>query len=278
MTAINLIFIVLATYIPFLMFILILLLPFASTIVSYYCLKRYYLIYAIASIGLCFIFNINDTIFYVIPAILTGFVIGVLLEKNIHPFWLIFSASLIETGLTFAFIPLINLIGNVDIVETFLSVFKLNEFQFRIELTYLFIYFISLLQCVLVQFILLNDAKKMGININTRMSYFPPFIIGLALFIILSFAFSFIYSPLALTFVAVSFYFAIYLLIDLLLSKKPIVYVTLGLLMFSAFFVFVFFYKKITAPYNMVLFVLFSLAICLASFVKNCLLKCDSNI
>ena len=278
MTAINLIFIVLATYIPFLMFLLILLLPFASTIVSYYCLKRYYLIYAVASIGLCFIFNINDTIFYVVPAILTGFIIGVLLEKNVHPFWLVFSASVIETGLTFAFIPLINLISNVDIVEAFLSIFKLNDFAFRVEITYLFIYFVSFLQCVLVQFVLLNDAKKIGININTRISYFPPFIIGLAAFIILSFVFSFIYSPLALAFVAVSFYFATYLLLDLLLSKKAFVYILLGVTMLSAFIVFVFFYKKIIAPYNMILFVLFSFAICITSFVKNCLLKSDTNI
>ena len=102
MTAINLIFIVLATYIPFLMFLLILLLPFVSTIVSYYCQKRYYLIYAVASIGLCLIFNISDTIFYVVPAIITGFLIGVLLEKKINPFWLILSSTVVESALTFA--------------------------------------------------------------------------------------------------------------------------------------------------------------------------------
>ena len=115
MTAINLIFIVLATYIPFLMFLLILLLPFVSAVVSYYCQKRYYIIYAVASIGLCLIFNINDTIFYVVPAIVTGFMIGLLLEKKINPFWLILSSTIIESALTFALIPLINLIGNVDV-------------------------------------------------------------------------------------------------------------------------------------------------------------------
>ena len=114
MTAINLIFIVLATYIPFLMFLLILLLPFVSAIVSYYCQKRYYLIYAVASVGLCLIFNISDTIFYVVPSIVTGFLIGVLLEKKINPFWLILSSSIVESALTFALIPLINLIGNVE--------------------------------------------------------------------------------------------------------------------------------------------------------------------
>ena len=89
MAAINLIFIVLATYLPFLMFIPIIFLPFASAIVSYYCLKRYYPIYAVATIGLCLIFNISDTIFYVVPAILTGFMIGYLLTKRVNPFWII---------------------------------------------------------------------------------------------------------------------------------------------------------------------------------------------
>ena len=76
MTAINLVFIVLDTYVPFMMILLILLLPFVSAVVSYFCQKKYYIIYAIASIGLCLIFNIADTIFYIVPAVISGFVIG----------------------------------------------------------------------------------------------------------------------------------------------------------------------------------------------------------
>ena len=278
MTAINLIFIVLATYVPFLMFLLILALPFASTIVSYYCQKRYYIIYAVASIGLCLIFNISDTIFYVVPAVITGFLLGLLLEKKVHPFWLVLSSSIVEAALTFAFIPLINLISNVDIITSFLSIFKLNEFLYRTEITYLFVFFISLLQCVLTNFVLLSDGKKIGLNINTLVASFSPFIIGLEAVIILSLLFSFFYVPLALVFIAISIYFAIFLLMDLLLSKKPIVYVILSTLFVIAFFAFAILYKKIIAPCNIVLVVLFPLAICITSFIKNCLLKCDSNI
>ena len=278
MTAINLIFIVLATYIPFLMFLLILLLPFASTIVSYYCQKRYYIIYAIASIGLCLIFNISDTIFYVVPAVITGFVAGILLDKKVHPFWLILSTSVIETALTFAFIPLINLICNVDIVYSFLSAVKLNNFQYKTEITYLFIYFISLLQCVLTQFILLTDGKKIGIIIDTCVASFMPFILGLESAITLSFIFSFFYVSLALVFASISIYFAVFLLIDLLLSKKAVIYIILCSSLVVAFFVFVIIYQRIAAPINMVLIVLFPLAVCITSFIKNYLLKYGSNI
>ena len=273
MAAINLIFILLATYVPVLMFLLILMLPFASTIVSYYCLKRYYIIYAFASIGLCLIFNINDTIFYVIPAIITGFVIGLFLEKKANPFWLILASSILEAVLTFALIPLINLIGNVDIVNTFLSAFKLNEFAYKNELTYLFIYFISLVQCGLTHFVLLSDAKKIGIDVNLNVDSYAPYIIGLELFVILTFMFALFYAPLAFACLAISLYFAIFLLIDALTSKKIGTYVTLVILLVAAFFSFVILYSNLNAPFGLLLIVLFPLGTGITSFVNNYLIK-----
>ena len=278
MTAINLIFIILANFVPFLIFLLILLLPFASTIVSYYCLKRYYLIYAIASIGLCLIFNIPDTIFYVVPAIITGFFIGVLLEKGAHPFWLVLFSSIIEAGLTFAFIPLINLIANTDIVQDFLKIFKLDSFAYQEIATYLFIYFISLLQCILTQFVLLNDVKKMGIIVTSKVSTLAPYIIGLEISLALVFTFALFYAPLAFVFLEIAIYFAIFLLVDLLYSKKPIVYIILVILCIAAFFGFVLLYQRVTAPLGLLLVALFPLSISVVSFVKIYLLKCESNI
>ena len=278
MTAINLIFIILANFVPFLIFLLILLLPFASTIVSYYCLKRYYLIYAIASIGLCLIFNIPDTIFYVLPAIITGFVIGVLLEKGAHPFWLVLFSSIIEAGLTFAFIPLINLIANTDIVQDFLKIFKLDSFAHQEIATYLFVYFISLLQCILTQFVLINDMKKMGIIVTSKVSSLAPYIIGLEISLALVFTFALFYTPLAFVFLEIAIYFAIFLLVDLLYSKKLIVYIILVILCIASFFGFVLLYQRVTAPLGLLLVALFPLSISVVSFVKIYLLKCESNI
>ena len=277
MTAINLIFIVLATYVPFLMFLLILLLPFVSAVVSYYCQKRYYIIYALASIGLCMIFNISDTIFYVVPAIITGFMIGLLLEKKINPFWLILSSTIIESALTFALIPLINLIGNVDIVVTFLTIFKLNDFAYKIEVTYLFIYFISLVQCTLTHFVLLGDAKKIGIDVSVEVTSYGPYIVGAELMMVLSLTFSFFYLPLSLVFLAISIYFAIFLLIDLLNSKKTLIYVLLGVLLLVCFFTFAILYATIKTPLGLLIIIIFPLVVSLVSFVNNYLIKRVNN-
>ena len=277
MTAINLIFIVLATYIPFLMFLLILLLPFVSTIVSYYCQKRYYLIYAVASVGLCLIFNISDTIFYVVPAIVTGFLIGLLLEKKLNPFWLILSSTVVESALTFALIPLINLIGNVDIVYTFLALFKLTEFTYKTEVTYLFIFFLSLVQCSLTHFVLLSDAKKIGIDISFEVNTYSPYIIGTELMLVLCLVFSFFYTPLALVFLTISFYFAVFLLIDLILCKKKLVYVLLGISLVVGFFTFAFLYATIKRPLGLLILLVFPFFVSLVSFINNYLLKGNNN-
>lgn len=278
MVAINLIFIVLATYLPFLMFIPIIFLPFASAIVSYYCLKRYYIIYAVASIGLCLIFNISDTIFYVVPAVITGFVIGWMLDKKTNPFWMILASTIIEAALTFAFIPLINLLSNVNIVDTFINAFKLDSFAYKVELTYLFIFFISLIQCGLTHFVLLSDAKKIGIDVNITVDSYAPYIIGLEFALILTFVFALFYLPLALIFLAISLYFAIFLLIDILTSKKIVIYVVLVILLLGAFFSFALFYTKLIAPFGVILFALFPFAVLLVSFMNNYLLKVKGNI
>ena len=280
MAAINLVFILLATFVPPLMLLLILLLPFASTVVSYYCLKRYYIIYAVATVGLCLLcsFNISDTIFYVVPAVVSGFVIGLLLEKKVHPFWLVLSATIINAALTYAFIPLINLISNTDIVLSLLTIFKLQDFEYKTELVYMFIFFVSLMQCALSLFVLVSDAKKIGIEINTRVNSFAPYLIGLEIAVILAIGCSFFYLPLGLVFICISFYFAVFLLLDLLFSKKLLIYLVTAGMVLLMIFIFAIFYKSLSEPYGIVLSVIFPVAISLISFLKNYLLKYPSNI
>lgn len=273
MAAINLIFIVLATYLPIFMFLLILLLPFASAIVSYYCQKRYYVIYAVATIGLCLIFNISDTLFYVVPAVITGLAIGILLEYKIHPFWLVLSSTIINFAFTLAFIPLINLISGADIIVSFLTILKVNNSDYRIEIAFLLFFIISLMQCVLTHFIIVSDSKKLGIEINTRVDYFIPYVLGIEVSILLSLVFAFFYLPMAFVFFAIGLCFAFFILYYLLISKSILVYVLLGVSLMLSLVLVALFYRMLIKPYGIMLFVIFPLLIGVTAFVKNYLRK-----
>ena len=276
MTAINLIFIVLDRFVPLLIFVLVFVLPFASAIVSYYCQKKYYIIYALANIALCFIFF--ESIFYIVPAICSGFVIGLLLEKRIHPFWMLLSSTIIEASLSIAFIPLINVVTHTDIIETTFAIFKLQSFSYKADLMYLAIFFVALTQCTITHFVLLTEIKKLGIETYTRVASFGPYIIGLQLSLIIGLILALTYSPLSHTFIAISFYFAVFLMIDIATCKKPLIYLCIGILFVVAFFLYVLMYSKMVEPLGFVWFSLFPLAVAITSFVKNYLLKYESNI
>jgi hypothetical protein len=273
MAAINLVFIIFATFLPISILILIIILPLVSTVVAYFCQKKYYIIYAIATIGLCLIFNVVDTIFYIVPAVITGFFIGVMLEYKINPFWMILVSTAIQTGLTYLFIPLINVISGTDFVLSILTFLKLETFVYRGAVTHLFIFFISFTQTILTTLVLLNEIGKIGIKTEQQVASVIPYISGLLFSLILAIVFALFRSDYTFVFIAISFYFASFLLMDLFSSKKPMVYGLLVTTTIVSFFVFVFLYGMIVPPFGFVLFGLFSFSIGLISFLNKYLLK-----
>lgn len=273
MAAINLIFIIFATYLPISILILIIVLPLVSTVVAYFCLKKFYLIYAFASIGLCLLFNITDTIFYIVPAVITGFFMGLMLEKKSNPFWMILISSLIQSALAYLFIPLINLISNTDFVLSILTMFKLQDFIYKNEITHLFIFFTSFAQSILTTFVLINEIGKMGIKIETKVSSFVPYIAGLMMCLVISILCAIFGSSYSFVFVAISFYFSVFLLFDLLTCQKKVIYFLIVFTLIISFFGFVFLYSQINKPYGFILFGLFSFSIGLVSFLNNYLLN-----
>ena len=86
MAAINVVFVLLTTFVPFLFFLIVFVLPLTSTIVALHCNKKYFPIYAFATIGLCLlvtIWKIDDTLFYIIPSIITGFLFAIMIATGI---------------------------------------------------------------------------------------------------------------------------------------------------------------------------------------------------
>ena len=60
MAAINVIFVLLTYFVPFLIFVLVFVLPLTSVVVTIFCQKKYLPIYMLATIGLCLITTFNN--------------------------------------------------------------------------------------------------------------------------------------------------------------------------------------------------------------------------
>ena len=266
MAAINVVFVLLTYFVPFLIFVLVFILPLTSVIVVLFCEKKYLPIYMLATIGLCLIATLNnfsDTLFYVIPALISGVAFGLLVERKISPIWIIFASTLITTGLSYAFVPLIEAIYGQNIITVFLTVFKVNEFKYIDFMVPCFIYLISLIQSLLSYIVIRSQLPKLGINIEVESQCLPLAIGGgiSALLVGISIplfpTFSYFFSLWLI-------YFSCYFIVSLSMSKKTYVLVCFGLFISVEFVLFAILYISIPFPFGFLLVdILFLLIICL---------------
>lgn len=251
MAAINVIFVLLTTLVPFLVFLIVFVLPLTSTIVTLHCRKRYFPIYAVATIGLCLlctIWKIDDTIFYIIPSIISGFVFGFLVEKKVPSFWIILSTTLLQIGFTYASIPLIKLMTGRNIIEDFATVFLIKDFIYLDYVTPCFIFFLALAQQILAFVIIREELPKFGYELNEPKNI--PLSLGISIMIAISFGvlFAFIYGPIAYLFTLIALFLSVYAITYLVLENKVIIYIFLGVSVIVSFFLFGVFYSMVKAP------------------------------
>ena len=224
MSAINIIICVLLAFLNVFSIFLILVLPLISALVEIYCKDRYYLIYAFASLGLSLIatlWNIETTIFYLVPSLFTGYLFGLLAKKNIPSIYSILLTSLVQMGLTMGEIPLINFIFDVNIINTFKTFFKLNESTNVDVIIPSFIFTISLIEMSLSYLIISNELIKLKIEEyeNDKFDYLNC--ASLLLFSILSILFSLFSLETSYLFFMISLYFVIFI-IGKTISRKHI--------------------------------------------------------
>lgn len=166
MAAINVIVSELASLSPIVSIFLILCLPLTSALVELCCKDRYFPIYALATFGLSIaltFWNIEATIFYVLPSIVTGYIFGLMAKLKIPAIWSIFAATLAQTAISFGLIPLVNFIFQVDIIETFKIAFGVSQMDGIDIIVPAFIFVISLLQVSLSYLIVAHELPKFGI-------------------------------------------------------------------------------------------------------------------
>ena len=233
--AINVICSFLTTVLPVLSIILIIFLPLTSAVVEVMCKDRWFAIYAFATIGLSIVVSLQSidfTLFYVVPSIFTGYVFGLCSKRNIPSMFAIFIAALIQTGLSFAFIPLIKLITDQNILDVFVKIFGISG-GFWFETLILLIFFIvALMQVVLSYIVVDNELKKFTqpeeLKANQeRIASYASLISVLVAVILVFFS-----LPVCYLYIAFSFYFMVFVVFEQVKAKSKLLLIIDGVSLF----------------------------------------------
>jgi len=281
MAAINIVVAELAALSAIASLFLILVLPLSSTIIELCCKDRYFPIYGFATFGLALaltFWNIETTIFYVLPSIITGYIFGLLAKHKIPVVWSIIAATLAQTAISYALIPLINFIFQVDIVLTFKIALGLaNNANVNIIVP-TFIFLISLIQVSLSQLIVSQELQKFGIRqTNFPFSDLIASFVGIG-FVLLIVPFYFVLLDLAYLFLAISIYFAAYIIVGVFIDGKFLRLITYAIPIVLNVVLIALIQQYLKEASQMLLVGFSSLCICIISIVFSYLNKKKEKI
>ena len=256
MAAINVIAVVLMNYVlPVLFLPFALFMPLTSTVVTLLCKKSYFPIYAIATIGLCFLVSINnisDTLFYVIPSVLTGFAFGMMIEYKFPSIISIFIAGLLYTGLSYVTIPLIDFIYGQNMIYVIATIFGLADFQYLYYVVPSFILVLGLIQSTITYGLILIGLPKLGMDNEENESLYLYEGIGL-LGSILSFLGYFFFREFSVFFLIFALFFGVYEVVKRGFDKEKIPLIIDGACLIVFIIVFALLYQYMVAPLSLVL-------------------------
>lgn len=209
--------------------ILLLTLPLCASLVSLSVNKRYVITYIVATI-LMSIIDIQLSLFVVLPSLLSGTLFGVLIKRYIHGYYIIIINSLFQLLLEIGAIYLVRAIYNVDIIKTIAAIIKLSDNDFH-QVSFLFIFLISLIETTLAYLIISNELKKMSFSFNEINNGFVPILIMNIACLSLSIGLFFINKSISYLIFGIYLYFTVILgyYIFSFHEKKAILFIQCGI-------------------------------------------------
>ncbi len=223
--AINVVCSFLTTVLPLISILLIIFLPLTSAIVEVMCKDRWFPIYAVATIGLSIVVSLSSidfTIFYIVPSIFTGYIFGLFSKRNLPSMFAIFLAAIVQTLLSFAFIPILQLITGSNLIDIFVKILRISD-RFWFDSVILLLFFlVALIQVILSYIVVQNELNKFGQKSECK--YNQERIAGFTTIgsAVLSAIFSIFYMPLCYLFIGIAFYFAVFVAIFQVQVKNKI--------------------------------------------------------
>lgn len=280
MAAINVVLLLLATLLPYLLLFLTMILPFVSLLVTFYCKKRYYSMYLLATIGLSFLVSfdaISNILFYILPGILSGFVFGFCLEKEIPSNYSIMYSALVYVICSYISLVVCNALLGESIEEVYFSLLNLTEIMWwRSYLIAPFIFAIGIIQSSLSYLIIQGQIKKLGLEEKEIDDNFE--LLYLLAFILLSVLLSFVKPEVYLMFLGFTIYEFLTVEKNAFRKSKKLFVISLSVALGVTIFTFAIFYRMISKDKLLLLLLVPIFIVGIIVFVNNCLIKPKEQI
>ena len=277
MAAVNIIFVVMTYFVPFLLFVLVFVLPLCSAIISFYCKKIYFPIYFVVVTAVCLLIDFSDALFYVIPSLLTGFVFGLFIEKKVPSIFILVVITIIQFVLSLASIPLIELITHRNIIDDMAALFRLSDYEYLDYIKYTFIFFIAFVQTILTYLVMRSELVKFGMEFNEaieRTIILDIMTIGL---VGLSILFGFFAPEICYIFLMMALMFSVYRIIKLDYSFYKLYLMEIIAILFITVFFVAGLYNLVNKPLGLLLFGILPVLISIACIINICLLSKHNN-
>lgn len=233
MSAISVVFTVVAYLIGDIGLFLILILPLCSSLVSVSVKFKYALIYIVSTLLISLI-DFQLALFIILPCLISGLIFGRLIRVYLQGHFIILINALVLLIMQFASTYLINFIYEIDLVQSISSLLLLKETTFK-EAYLLFLFMISLIQSSLSFMIISSELKKLDLEFNEKKDRFILTLsLEISMMILTIILFDVSYS-LSLLLLGVSSYIAIVLAyyIFSFYKKKNIYPIQIGLYFIS---------------------------------------------
>lgn len=225
MSAINVVVTLLTCFLWYLAIVLILILPLTSVLVGLYCKKRYYPLYIICSLLLCYLVTIYDpinTLFYVFPALLSGFCFSIFVKIKFPKIFLIIVPAIINLLFNYLAIPFINYFYGQDVLNTLQQLLFLTTFEYFNLIVPSILFIFSFIQALLSFLIIKDELIKFKYDIKINDEYIYLDIVFGAFFLILKTILCFYYLDFAYLMMIVSMIFFLDYIIYQIIKKPKI--------------------------------------------------------
>lgn len=252
LSAITVVFFAILNFVPFAFIMICLLFPFLSFVVGKVCRKSYFILYFFSSVLLSCTFafyDLSNLLFYLIPSLLSGFLMAIFTERKISIYYQILLAS----GINFIFmlisVPFIELIYEINIISDIIKIFGLENAKSIDSFIYSTIFLFNMIQSIISYIFIIIVSPKLGIKLqykDEKKYFYGGFA---AIFGILTFIFAFFKILPRINFLLflLEIYFIVVMLIHFNYKSKIEIFALAISFVLSVIF-YVLFYNYIPSP------------------------------